>query len=96
MEAKFLFWPCASIAPGLRSRVGRGDEKSTIENDLKRNWVTEHAEITNERRNRKGMGNEERLGGKIGRRAKGNRRRIAKESDCRQKRGETKARMLAF
>ena len=36
------------------------------------------------------------LGGEIGRRAKGNRRRIAKESDWRQKRGETKARMLAF
>ena len=48
--------------------------------------VTEHAEITNERRNRKGMGNEERLGGETRRR----------ESDWRQKRGETKGRMPAF
>jgi len=36
------------------------------------------------------------VGGEIGRRAKGDRRRIEKESDWRQKRGETKARMLAF
>ena len=41
-------------------------------------------------------GNEERLGGEIGRRAKGKRRRITKESDWRQKEGETKARKLAF
>ena len=42
------------------------------------------------------MGNDERLGGELGGEAKGNRRRIEKESDWRQKRGETKARMLAF
>ena len=96
VEAKFLFRPCASIAPGLRSRVGRGDEKSTIENDLKRNWVTEHAEITNERRNRKGMGNEERLGGETRRRGEGRLRRITKGSDWTQKEGETKGRMPAF
>ena len=60
------------------------------------NEVTELAEITNDGRNRKGMGNDEKLGGEIGRRAKGNRRRITKESDWRQKRGETKGRMLAF
>ena len=78
------------------SRLGRGYEKSTIENDQKRNRVTELAEITNDGMNRKGMGNDERLGGEIGRRAKGNRRRITKESDWRQKRGETKGRMLAF
>ena len=36
------------------------------------------------------------LGGEIGRRAKANRRRITKESDWTQKRGETKARMAAF
>ena len=71
-------------------------EKTTIENRQKANEVAELAEITNDGRNRKGMGNDERLGGEIGRRAKGNRRRIAKESDWRQKRGETKARMLAF
>ena len=41
-------------------------------------------------------GTTRKVGGEIGRRAKGNRRRIAKESDWRQKRGETKARMLAF
>ena len=63
MEAKFLFWPCASIAPSLGSRVERPYEKSTIENHQKRNGVTELAEITNERRNRKGMRNEERVGG---------------------------------
>ena len=51
MEAKFLFRPCASIAPSLESRVGRGHEKSTIENDQNRNGVTEHAEITNDGRN---------------------------------------------
>ena len=50
-EAKFLFWPCASIAPSLRPRLGRGYEKSTIENDQKRNRVTELAEITNDGRN---------------------------------------------
>ena len=59
VEAKFLFWPCASIAPSLRPRLGRGNEKSTIENDQKRNRVTELAEITNDGRNRKGMGNGE-------------------------------------
>ena len=59
MEAKFLFWPCASIAPSLGPRLGRGHEKSTIENDQKRNRVTELAEITNDGRNRKGMGNDE-------------------------------------
>ena len=59
MEAKFLFWPCASIAPSFGSRVGRGHEKTTIENYQKRNGVTELAEITNERRNRKGMRNDE-------------------------------------
>ena len=36
------------------------------------------------------------LGGELGGEAKGDRRRIAKESDWRQKRGETKARKLAF
>ena len=96
MPAKFLFRPCASIAPSLGSRVERPYEKSTIENHQKRNGVTELAEITNDGMNRKGMGNDERLGGEIGRRAKGNRRRITKESDWRQKRGETKARKLAF
>ena len=52
---------CASIAPSLRPRLGRGYEKSTIENDQKRNRVTELAEITNDGRNRKGsgMGNDE-------------------------------------
>ena len=48
MRAKFLFWPCASIAPSLGSRVERGYEKSTIENRQKGNRVTELAEITNE------------------------------------------------
>jgi hypothetical protein len=52
-------------------------EKSTIENHQKRNGVNELAEITNERRNRKGMRNEERVGGE----AKGDRSRITKESD---------------
>ena len=42
---------CASIAPSLRPRLGRGYEKSTIENDQKRNRVTELAEITNDGRN---------------------------------------------
>ena len=96
MRAKFLFWPCASIAPSLRSRVERGYEKSTIENDQKRNRVTELAEITNDGRNRKEWGTTRKVGGEIGRRAKGNRRRITKESDWTQKEGETKARMLAF
>ena len=36
------------------------------------------------------------LGGELGNEAKGDQRRIAKESDWRQKRGETKGRMLAF
>ena len=95
MEAKFLFRPCASIAPSLESRVGRGHEKSTIENDQKRNGLLNMPRLrTMEELKRNG--NEERLGGEIGRRAKGDRRRIAKESDWRQKRGETKARMLAF
>ena len=62
----------------------------------KGNEVTELVEITNGGRNRKGMRNDERLGGEIGRRAKGDQRRIKKESDWRQKRGETKGRMLAF
>ena len=95
MEAKFLFRPCASIAPSLESRVGRGHEKSTIENDQKRNGLLNMPRLrTMEELKRNG--NEERLGGEIGRRAKGDRRRIAKESDWRQKQGETKARMLAF
>ena len=95
MEAKFLFRPCASIAPSLESRVGRGHEKSTIENDQKRNGLLNMPRLrTMEELKRNG--NEERLGGEIGRRAKGDRRRIAKESDWRQKRGETKARMPAF
>ena len=71
MEAKFFFWPCASIAPSLGSRVERPYEKSTIENHQKRNGVTELAEITNERRNRKGMRNEERVGGETRRRGEG-------------------------
>ena len=96
MRAKCFFRPCASIAPSLVSRVESGSEKTTIENRQKGNEVTELAEITNDGMNRKGMGNDERLGGEIGRRAKGNRRRITKESDWRQKRGETKGRMLAF
>ena len=96
MEAKFLFRPCASIAPSLESRVGRGHEKSTIENDQKRNRVTELAEITNDGRNRKGMGNDERGRRRARRRAKGKRRRITKESDWRQKEGETKAKSLHF
>ena len=96
MEAKFLFWPCASIAPSLRPRLGRGHEKLTIENDQKRNRVTELAEITNDGRNRKEWGTTRKVGGEIGRRAKGNRRRITKESDWTQKEGETKGRMLAF
>ena len=96
MRAKCFFWPCAPIAPSLGSRVERGSEKTTIENCQKGNEVTEPAEITNDERNRKGMGNDERLGGEIGRRAKGNRRRITKESDWTQKEGETKGRMLAF
>ena len=41
-------------------------------------------------------GTTRKLGGEIGRRAKGNRRRITKESDWTQKEGETKGRMLAF
>ena len=95
MEAKFLFRPCASIAPSLELRVGRGHEKSTIENDQKRNGLLNMPRLrTMEELKRNG--NEERLGGEIGRRAKGDRRRIAKESDWRQKRGETKARMPAF
>ena len=95
MEAKFLFRPCASIAAGLGSRVGRGHEKSTIENDQKRNGLLNMPRLrTMEELKRNG--NEERLGGEIGRRAKGDRRRIAKESDWRQKRGETKAKKLAF
>jgi hypothetical protein len=95
VEAKFLFRPCASIAPSLESRVGRGHEKSTIENDQKRNGLLNMPRLrTMEELKRNG--NEERLGGEIGRRAKGDRRRIAKESDRRQKRGETKARMPAF
>eukprot|EP01043_Picozoa_sp_COSAG02_P028393 COSAG02_NODE_1718_length_11207_cov_2.888999_13_plen_96_part_00 len=95
MEAKFLFRPCASIAPSLESRVGRGHEKSTIENDQKRNGLLNMPRLrTMEELKRNG--NEERLGGEIGRRAKGKRRRITKESDWRQKRGETKARMPAF
>ena len=36
------------------------------------------------------------VGGELGGEAKGDRRRITKESDRRQKRGEGKARMLAF
>eukprot|EP01043_Picozoa_sp_COSAG02_P079475 COSAG02_NODE_18407_length_940_cov_245.000000_1_plen_35_part_10 len=32
VEAKFLFRPCASIAPSLRPRLGKAHEKSTIEN----------------------------------------------------------------
>ena len=36
------------------------------------------------------------LGGELGGEAKGDRRRIAKESDWRQKRGETKGRKHAF
>ena len=89
MEAKFLFWPCASIAPGFGSRVGRVREQSTIENGQKRNRVTELVEITNDGRNQKGMGTTREVGGELGGEAKGNRRRITKESDWRQKRGET-------
>ena len=44
-----------------------------------REVVTELAEITNGGRNRKGMRNDERLGGEIGRQAKGDQRRITKE-----------------
>ena len=94
--AKFLFRPCASIAPSLGSRVERPYEKSTIENHQKRNGVTELAEITNERRNRKGMRNEERVGGETRRRGERDERRITKESDWKQKEGETKGRMPAF
>ena len=36
------------------------------------------------------------VGGELGGEAKGDRRRITKESDWTQKRGETKARMPAF
>ena len=96
MRAKCFFWPCASIAPSLGSRVESGSEKTTIENRQKGNEVTELAEITNDGRNRKEWGTTRKVGGEIGRRAKGNRRRITKESDWRQKRGETKARKLAF
>ena len=67
MRAKCFFWPCASIAPSLGSRVESGSEKTTIENRQKGNEVTELAEITNDGMNRKGMGNDERLGGEIGR-----------------------------
>jgi hypothetical protein len=43
----------------------------TIENHQKRNGVTELAEITNERRGRKGTRNEERVGGETRRRGEG-------------------------
>ena len=56
MRAKCFFWPCASIAPSLGSRVESGSEKTTIENRQKGNEVTELAEITNDGMNRKGMG----------------------------------------
>ena len=71
MPAKFLFRPCASIATSLGPRVEMRYEKSTIENHQKRNGVTELAEITNERRNRKGMRNEERVGGETRRQGEG-------------------------
>mgnify|MGYP000176652780 FL=1 len=44
----------------------------------------------------KEWGTTRKVGGELGGEAKGDRRRIEKESDWRQKRGETKARMLAF
>ena len=70
MEAKFLFRPCASIAPSLESRVGRGHEKSTIENDQKRNGLLNMPRLrTMEELKRNG--NEERLGGETRRRGEG-------------------------
>ena len=44
----------------------------------------------------KEWGTTRKVGGELGGEAKGDRRRITKESDWRQKRGETKARMGAF
>ena len=46
--------------------------------------------------NRKEWGTTRKVGGEIGQRAKGNRRRITKESDWRQKRGERKRECLHF
>ena len=40
VRAKWFFWPCASVALSLGSRVESGSEKTTIENRQKGNGVT--------------------------------------------------------